>query len=66
MAEEIRKKPAFRRLVVFVGAGSLALSNPQGAGAAQRPDGTASSSDQGAPITRPVETLPVHRRPPRP
>jgi hypothetical protein len=65
MAEDVRKRPRFRRLVVFVGAGSLALSNPQGAGAAQRPDGTP-SSDEAAPVTRPVETLPAERRPLRP
>jgi hypothetical protein len=66
MPEDDRKKPRFRRLVVFVGAGSLAFSASQGAGAAQRPDATAPSSDQSAPITRPVDTPPAERRPLRP
>ncbi|MDX6669584.1 MAG: hypothetical protein QOK04_2964 [Solirubrobacteraceae bacterium] len=60
------KRPLFRRLVVFVGAGSLAFSSAQGAGAQQRPDATPASSDQRAPITRPVDTPPAERRPLRP
>ena len=63
MAEDAPKKPRFRRLVVFVGAGSLAFSSAQGAGGAQRPDAAPPSFDRPAPITRLVEAPPDERRP---